>query len=56
MPDHLITNQLLYYIDVVGVWSVNPYRHCSHRCCYCIAGSQGESTPWFTPDKDLSLA
>lgn len=40
-------NRFLQYLDPVGVWSINPYRRCQHRCLYCISSSQGESSPWF---------
>lgn len=43
-------NLLVHFIDVVGVWSINPYQRCTHRCQYCIARSQGESTPWYDQD------
>ncbi len=26
---------------------MNPYRKCAFRCIYCIAGTQGEATPWY---------
>jgi len=42
-------SQFLQYIASAGIWSINPYRHCQHRCIYCIARSQGESTPWHAP-------
>lgn len=41
------TNRFLHYIEPVGVWSINPYRQCQHRCLYCISNSQGDSIPWF---------
>lgn len=41
---------LVHHISAVGVWSVNPYQGCAHRCIYCIAGSQGESVPWHDAD------
>jgi len=41
---------LLRYIPAVGIWSVNPYRKCAHRCLYCIAARQGDSVPWYGRD------
>lgn len=40
-------NRFLHFVEEVGIWSVNPYRQCQHRCLYCLAGSQGESSPWY---------
>ncbi len=45
MDEEQVTG-LVHFIDQVGIWSVNPYQYCSFRCIYCIAASQGESTPW----------
>ncbi len=38
-------SRLTRFIGEVGIWSVDPYQRCSFRCVYCIADSQGESTP-----------
>lgn len=38
---------LVQFIERIGLWSVNPYRRCDHACLYCLAGSQGESVPWY---------
>ena len=43
-------DKLVHYLDIVGIWSINPYQRCAHRCQYCIACSQGESTPWYGAD------
>lgn len=40
-------SRLLWFINEVGVWSLNPYRKCAFRCIYCIAGTQGEAIPWY---------
>ncbi|MHB8996279.1 MAG: SPL family radical SAM protein [Armatimonadota bacterium] len=36
---------LLYFIKVVGIWSLTPYQKCAIRCQYCIAKAQGEALP-----------
>jgi len=42
--------RLVWFIEAVGIWSINPYRGCYHGCVYCIAHSQGEPVPWHSPD------
>ncbi len=42
---------LVRFISEVGIWSVDSYRRCSFRCVYCIAGSQGKSTPRHSADR-----
>ena len=47
-------NRFVWFIDEVGIWSVNPYQRCSFRCVYCIAASQGEATPWYPVNQVVS--
>lgn len=49
-PGGVESNRLLWFIDEVGIWSVNPYKKCAFRCVYCIARSQGEAVPWYPAD------
>jgi len=47
-------NFLVRKIKSIGIWSINPYRGCAHRCVYCVARHQGDAVPWFPKEEVIS--